>query len=109
MVSDTDFRVSNIDALEVLDSRGNPTIRVMVTLDGGMTATAEDDWAGFAEQTAKPGKRLQIVGDDIFVTNPAFIERGIRERTANAVLIKLNRIGTVTETVAAIEAARRAG
>jgi len=70
---------------------------------------AEDDWAGFAEQTSRLGERLQIVGDDIFVTNPAFIARGIREKTANAVLIKLNQIGTVTETVAAIDAARRAG
>ncbi|AFW01366.1 phosphopyruvate hydratase [Gluconobacter oxydans] len=78
----------------------------IVSLEDGL---AEDDWAGFAKQTSLLGGSLQIVGDDIFVTNPAFIERGIREKTANAVLIKLNQIGTVTETVAAIEAARRAG
>lgn len=78
----------------------------IVSLEDGL---AEDDWAGFAGQTAELGGRLQIVGDDIFVTNPAFIERGIREKTANAVLIKLNQIGTVTETIAAVDAARRAG
>jgi len=69
----------------------------------------ERDWAGFAEQTAALGGRVQIVGDDIFVTNTSFIARGITERTANAVLIKLNQIGTVTETIEAIELCRRAG
>ena len=60
-------------------------------------------------QTASQGGRIQIVGDDIFVTNPAFISRGIAQKTANAVLIKLNQIGTVTETVRAIELCREAG
>lgn len=70
---------------------------------------AEDDWMGFAEQTKAQGERIQIVGDDIFVTNPVFIARGIAEETANAALIKLNQIGTVTETVEAIAACRQAG
>ena len=64
---------------------------------------------GFAEQTAAQGGRIQIVGDDIFVTNPEFIARGIKEKTANAVLIKLNQIGTVTETIQAIALCRKAG
>jgi enolase len=70
---------------------------------------AEDDWEGFAEMTRKLGKKIQIVGDDIFVTNPERIERGIKEMTANAVLIKLNQIGTITETKDAVSLAKRAG
>jgi enolase len=69
----------------------------------------ENDWKGFAKQTAAQGDRIQIVGDDIFVTNPEFIARGIKEKAANAVLIKLNQIGTVTETVQAIALCRKAG
>ena len=69
----------------------------------------ENDWQGFASQTAKQGNRIQIVGDDIFVTNPKFIARGVKEKTANAVLIKLNQIGTVTETIEAIALCRKAG
>ena len=78
----------------------------IVSLEDGL---AEGDWAGWAHLTERLGQRLQLVGDDIFVTNPRFIERGIRERSANSVLIKLNQIGTVTETIEAIELARRAG
>ena len=59
--------------------------------------------------TAKQGDRIQIVGDDLFVTNTKFIARGIQEKTANAVLIKLNQIGTVTETIETINLCRRAG
>lgn len=69
----------------------------------------ENDWDGFATQTAAQGDRIQIVGDDIFVTNPAFVTRGIEEKAANAVLIKLNQIGTVTETVRTIALCRKAG
>ena len=69
----------------------------------------ENDWKGFAKQTAAQGDRIQIVGDDIFVTNPEFIARGVKEKAANAVLIKLNQIGTVTETVQAIALCRKAG
>jgi enolase len=78
----------------------------IVSIEDGLD---ENDWAGFARQTAAQGDRIQIVGDDIFVTNPAFIQRGVKEKAANAVLIKLNQIGTVTETVEAIELCRKAG
>jgi enolase len=72
-------------------------------------ALAESDWEGFRAQTAILGEKIQIVGDDIYVTNPQFIARGIREKTTNAVLIKLNQIGTASETMAAIELCRQAG
>jgi enolase len=78
----------------------------IVSLEDGLD---ENDWAGFTRQTAKLGSRVQIVGDDIFVTNPAFVRRGIAEKAANAVLIKLNQIGTVTETIQAIAVTRDAG
>ena len=78
----------------------------IVSIEDGLD---ENDWAGFARQTAAQGERIQIVGDDIFVTNPPFVRRGIAEKTANAVLIKLNQIGTVTETIQAIELCREAG
>ncbi len=70
---------------------------------------AEEDWDGFAAFTEKMGGKLQIVGDDIFVTNPTRIADGIKNGTANAVLIKLNQIGTVTETLDAITMTQRAG
>ncbi|MGL4254332.1 MAG: phosphopyruvate hydratase [Fusobacteriaceae bacterium] len=69
----------------------------------------EDDWAGFAAVTAKLGDKVQIVGDDLFVTNTEKLARGIEEKAANAILIKLNQIGTLTETLDAIEMAKRAG
>jgi len=69
----------------------------------------ENDWEGFASMTEALGDQMQIVGDDLFVTNTVFVERGIRESSANAVLIKLNQIGTVTETVSTIEMCRKAG
>jgi len=78
----------------------------IVSLEDGL---AENDWEGFRAQTAALGDRIQIVGDDIFVTNTAFIARGIQESSANAVLIKLNQIGTVSETIDAIDLCRRAG
>jgi len=78
----------------------------IVSIEDGLD---ENDWAGFARQTAAQGARIQIVGDDIFVTNPSFIRRGVKEKTANAVLIKLNQIGTVTETIEAIGLCRKAG
>jgi enolase len=78
----------------------------IVSIEDGLD---ENDWPGFARQTAAQGGRIQIVGDDNFVTNPTFIRRGIEERTANAALIKLNQIGTVTETLEAIELCRKAG
>jgi enolase 1/2/3 len=78
----------------------------IVSIEDGLD---ENDWTGFARQTAAQGGRIQIVGDDNFVTNPKFIARGIKEKTANAALIKLNQIGTVTETVQAIALCRKAG
>ncbi len=78
----------------------------IVSIEDGL---AENDWDGFRRQTEAQGSKIQIVGDDIFVTNSSFIGRGIEEKTANAVLIKLNQIGTVTETMAAINLCRKAG
>jgi len=78
----------------------------IVSIEDGL---AEDDWAGWAELTRRLGSRVQLVGDDLLVTNVARIERAIEEQAANAVLVKLNQIGTLTETLAAIEVARRAG
>ena len=78
----------------------------IVSIEDGL---AENDWEGFARMTAELGGRIQIVGDDVLVTNPRFIRRGIAERTCNAALIKLNQIGTVTETIEAIELCRQAG
>jgi enolase len=78
----------------------------IVSLEDGL---AEADWAGWHLLAARLGDRIQLVGDDIFVTNPEFIQRGIDEGSANSVLIKLNQIGTLTETIEAIELAQRAG
>jgi enolase len=77
----------------------------IVSIEDGLD---ENDWDGFRALTAALGKRVQIVGDDIYVTNTKFIRRGIAERTTNAALIKLNQIGTVTETIEAIELCRAA-
>jgi enolase len=70
---------------------------------------AEDDWDGWRDLTERLGRRVQLVGDDIFVTNPQIIEEAIAEKIANAALIKLNQIGTLTETLRAIDTARIAG
>ena len=78
----------------------------IVSIEDGL---AEDDWDGFRAHTAALGDRIQIVGDDLYVTNTKFIERGIREKSTNAVLIKLNQIGTVTETIEAVNLCRKAG
>jgi enolase len=78
----------------------------IVSIEDGL---AENDWEGFRKQTAGQGDKIQIVGDDIFVTNTKYVTRGIQEKTANAVLIKLNQIGTVTETMEAIALCRKAG
>ena len=78
----------------------------IVSLEDGL---GEDDWAGWRELTARLGSKVQLMGDDILVTNPEFIARGIGEQAMNSVLIKLNQIGTLTETIEAIELARRAG
>ena len=70
---------------------------------------AEEDWAGWQAFTAAAGDRVQVVGDDLFVTNPERISRGIAEKSANALLVKVNQIGTVTETFDAVSLAHRAG
>jgi enolase len=69
----------------------------------------EDDWSGWKAMTAKLGDRLRLIGDDLFVTNPERLARGIKEKSANAILIKLNQIGTLTETVKAVTDAQKAG
>jgi enolase len=78
----------------------------IVSLEDGL---AEDDWDGWAELTARLGDRLQLVGDDLLVTNTERLARAIRERSANSILVKLNQIGTLTETIEAVEMAQRAG
>ncbi|MEO5340326.1 MAG: phosphopyruvate hydratase [Magnetococcus sp. MYC-9] len=70
---------------------------------------AESDWRGWKLLTERLGRRVQLVGDDLFVTNPAILSRGIQEGVANSILIKVNQIGTLTETFDAVEMARRAG
>jgi enolase len=78
----------------------------IVSIEDGL---AEDDWDGWRQLTERLGSRVQLVGDDLLVTNVAFLSRAIRERCGNSILIKLNQIGTVTETIEAIHEARRAG
>ena len=78
----------------------------IISIEDGM---AEDDWDGWATLTGKLGGRIQLVGDDIFVTNPQIVKRGISQGIANSVLIKVNQIGTLSETFDAIDTARRAG
>ncbi|MDR3581078.1 MAG: phosphopyruvate hydratase [Oryzomonas sp.] len=78
----------------------------IISIEDGM---AENDWDGWKKLTDRLGKRIQIVGDDLFVTNPKILREGIRKGIANSILIKLNQIGTLTETLEAIEMAKRAG
>ena len=78
----------------------------IVSLEDGL---AEDDWEGWAQLTSRLGDQLQIVGDDLLVTNTQRLARAIREKSANSILVKLNQIGTLTETIEAVEMAQRAG
>jgi len=78
----------------------------IVSIEDGL---AENDWEGFKAHTSVLGDKIQIVGDDLYVTNTRFIARGIEERSTNAVLIKLNQTGTVTETIESIDLCRKAG
>jgi enolase len=78
----------------------------IVSIEDGL---AEDDWSGWKHLTSVLGKQIQLVGDDLFVTNTVRLQRGISENVGNSILIKLNQIGTVTETIEAIEMARRSG
>jgi enolase len=78
----------------------------IVSIEDGL---AEDDWKGWKAMTARLGKKIQLVGDDLFVTNPNRLRKGIREGVGNAILVKLNQIGTLTETLDVVEIAKRAG
>lgn len=78
----------------------------IVSIEDGL---AEDDWAGWAEMTLRLGPQVQLVGDDIFVTNPARLQRGIDEGVATAILIKVNQIGTLSETMDVVQQAQRHG
>ena len=78
----------------------------IISIEDGL---AEDDWKGWKAMTVRLGKRIQLVGDDLFVTNPERLSKGIREGVANAILIKLNQIGSLTETLEVIGMAKRAG
>ncbi len=78
----------------------------IISIEDGL---AEDDWEGWAQLTQRLGDRLQLVGDDLLVTNTERLGRAIRERSANSILVKLNQIGTLTETIEAVEMAQRAG
>ena len=78
----------------------------IITIEDGL---AESDWEGWAKLTAKLGKRVQLVGDDLFVTNPAILKEGIVKGIANSILIKVNQIGTLTETLDAIRLAQSNG
>jgi enolase len=78
----------------------------IVSIEDGL---GEDDWGGWGALTRRLGSRVQLVGDDLFVTNPAIVQQGIKNGIANAVLVKVNQVGTLTETMQAIELAKRAG
>src|SRR3954449_7220937 len=97
----------SLSSAEMADYWGDIASRYpVVSLEDGMD---EEDWDGWKRLTERIGDRVQLVGDDLFVTNPERIERGIEARVANSVLIKVNQIGTLTETLAAIRLAREAG
>jgi enolase len=78
----------------------------IVSIEDGL---AQDDWESWTMMTAELGDKIQIVGDDLLVTNPERVRRGIREKACNALLVKLNQIGTLTETIEAVETCHRAG
>ncbi|MDY0359822.1 MAG: phosphopyruvate hydratase [Desulforegulaceae bacterium] len=78
----------------------------IISIEDGL---AEDDWEGWSLLTQRIGKRIQLVGDDLFVTNPKILEKGIKENVANSILIKVNQIGTLSETLDAVAMAKRAG
>lgn len=78
----------------------------IISIEDGL---AEDDWEGWKELTQRLGQRVQLVGDDLFVTNPERLNRGIKTEVANSILVKVNQIGTLTEAIDAVEMAKRAG
>jgi enolase len=96
-----------LSSLEMVDYYADWCARYpIVSIEDGL---AEDDWAGWKAITEKLGDRVQLVGDDLFVTNVQRLSRGIREGIANSILVKVNQIGSLSETMAAIEMAQRAG
>jgi len=96
-----------LDAAGMVDYLGDLAARYpILSIEDGL---AEDDWDGWKHMTAQLGGKLQLVGDDVFVTNPERLARGIAEHSANAILIKLNQIGTLTETLETMQRAHRAG
>ena len=78
----------------------------LLSIEDGL---GENDWEGWTQLTQKLGRRVQLVGDDIFVTNSKILKRGIEKKVANSILIKLNQIGTLTETLATISLAQKSG
>jgi enolase len=78
----------------------------IISIEDGL---AEDDWEGWQLLMGRLGERVQLVGDDLYTTNVARLSRGIAERTSNSILIKLNQVGTLSETITAVEMAKRAG
>ena len=78
----------------------------MISIEDGL---AEDDWDGWKSMTEKLSNKIQLVGDDLFVTNPHRLQRGIENNIANSILVKVNQIGTLTETLATVEMAKRSG
>jgi enolase len=102
--SDGRTNLSPDDLVELLVSWVNKY--PIVSIEDGM---AEDDWDGWRQLTAALGRRVQLIGDDLFVTNPARLQRGIAEGVANSVLVKVNQIGTLTETLEVLELARSSG
>jgi len=96
-----------LSANEMIDWYADATSRFpIISIEDGL---AEDDWDGWKAITARIGDKVQLVGDDLYVTNTERLSRGIRERAGNSILVKLNQIGTLTETFEAIEMAHRAG
>ncbi|MFO7709296.1 MAG: phosphopyruvate hydratase [Desulfobacterales bacterium] len=97
-------RLSSTQMIDLLE--GMVERYPIISVEDGL---AEGDWKGWKSMTDRLGGSVQVVGDDIFVTNPAILRKGIEQGIANSILIKLNQIGTVTETIAAVELARSAG
>ncbi|MDO8706976.1 MAG: phosphopyruvate hydratase, partial [Sulfuricaulis sp.] len=98
---------ASLTAEQLIDKLGDWVARYpIITIEDGC---GEGDWAGWELMTKKLGKKIQIVGDDIFVTNTTILQEGIRRGVANSILIKVNQIGTLSETLAAIAMARQAG
>ncbi len=102
------FEGRNLTSKELLTYYENLVEKypALISIEDGFS---EHDWEGFAAQTKAQGQKIQLVGDDIFVTNPKIFKEGIKKGVANAILIKLNQIGTVTEAIEAISLARKAG